>query len=1297
MVLEIKSICCVESLRKIPEIFGLQKDSNWLNSVRYTLSVKTGCLVFAYRTKIIVLSLKWDSRLHQSKYSITWSDELPPYDDITAVLCLPITNEAEEIVAGILIGFNSGLCQLITTRGQVIISQQWYPEAVQSIQLPNEKKSIEEIYVMYKTCVCILQSKQLMQSLRNVEKLNRTNSLLGSVACRVWKYDDSYGRSEVVHSSVIGSKKIGLFDHLLAASMEGGFYASYKSSAPQQMAVLSVGMRPFAAFYYAKEIIVQPLVSVAIVQAVASQVKNALPSWFPGAAQKPQSVSEPAPQISTESMILRYGFYDDHRTGHRIWLSPYNRLAAVSDNLGRVILVDCQYNVVLRVWKGYRDAQCSFMKVDEKISRTSTQQKRRHALFIAIYSPKRSTVDIWNVERGRKLAVFPAGPNGQLIQQNSYSTVSSAASSSTSSVVLKPAYHSSTGAFFLNPTDLTIKELAIPFHYALDASNTKKSKDIHIINQIKADLKTIDQENMSELVDLCDSIQMNEMRFKCIGSLIKSRYLTPEIFSIILSTFLKSIEGTPETSDQEDESTPTTVENDSYSDARLSKFLHKYERLLLFYNGMKQKATHDDLNDSDEVRESEFEDILKVIEQYKGCLTFKKSKKVSILSPSSSNNNFIEYLSVFDASGDHIRLHESKSVRFTSVGFDLFDSFIKHHTTFDGFYKLATISTLKNKILLRLFLRYWMENDIAYDDKNEVIHHLVSFTHIVQTICDLDRGCAEHQYSALSPWWQNIREMLLQCSNVFKSLLAALLCRDLSVLYRQKEGQDSTGEDEVWEQVSQEIAQWSLLIGKLDDIAALSSILSFTPKVTSPAADVVVLDYTIPDISLMTIFSGGNGIVSELVAKWIASTGVKASALFTPVNEEELTEQYTPHSAVTYFDLLRKHFPFSLRPGALFVHLAWEYANAWNNNTEKFEYLKTSLEYLNLFEKPDFALKHGICCIIWNNILRKYIQTSMKLLNNIGRNSEESKSLSTFNDTMIPEFVTHCNKFIDMMSETMVSQLVELKFEVLLQDGTEPALTSQANKQRRANTQIVELHSQLLEVMLIISSLNVSVKGTMNSLFNEVSRELLACDISKELNESISRPDEAINKSRRHFLHRTINVAVDLIRKDFQDVYLTDFNLWIEKVMLLAKKWTLNQEELVKYQVVQLYTRGWDECAESKIKEVSQLSSIGKILLSITGTRLNNFVKDKPDLYSRVLTSGTRVSSYLEQLDESSLKLPAQSEEVDDLTYINRLQRLAKKTYECLAKQESSELKLAAQLHDACAEVKEYLNSIEAP
>lgn len=68
-----------------------------MNLVHYSFTTKTGTLVLAYQAKIIVLSNKWDSRSNQYKYSITWSDELTPYDEITAVLCLPIPNENNEV------------------------------------------------------------------------------------------------------------------------------------------------------------------------------------------------------------------------------------------------------------------------------------------------------------------------------------------------------------------------------------------------------------------------------------------------------------------------------------------------------------------------------------------------------------------------------------------------------------------------------------------------------------------------------------------------------------------------------------------------------------------------------------------------------------------------------------------------------------------------------------------------------------------------------------------------------------------------------------------------------------------------------------------------------------------------------------------------------------------------------------------------------------------------------------------------------------------------------------------------
>lgn len=52
---------------------------------------------------------------------------------------------------------------------------------------------------------------------------------------------------------------------------------------------------------------------------------------------------------------------DPPRKGLRVWMAPRGSLGVVADNLGRVCLIDGLRGVVLRVWKGYRDAQCAWL------------------------------------------------------------------------------------------------------------------------------------------------------------------------------------------------------------------------------------------------------------------------------------------------------------------------------------------------------------------------------------------------------------------------------------------------------------------------------------------------------------------------------------------------------------------------------------------------------------------------------------------------------------------------------------------------------------------------------------------------------------------------------------------------------------------------------------------------------------------------------------------------------------------------------------------------------------------------
>lgn len=59
------------------------------------------------------------------------------------------------------------------------------------------------------------------------------------------------------------------------------------------------------------------------------------------------------------SIHIRYRLYDKMRIGQSAVVSPFGTVAAVTDSLGRVLLVDMHRGIIKRIWKGYRNAQVS--------------------------------------------------------------------------------------------------------------------------------------------------------------------------------------------------------------------------------------------------------------------------------------------------------------------------------------------------------------------------------------------------------------------------------------------------------------------------------------------------------------------------------------------------------------------------------------------------------------------------------------------------------------------------------------------------------------------------------------------------------------------------------------------------------------------------------------------------------------------------------------------------------------------------------------------------------------------------
>lgn len=191
-------------------------------------------------------------------------------------------------------------------------------------------------------------------------------SQVGTIPCRKW----SFNGQQVQDAVVGGAQKMSTYDHLLTASLMGGFYARYRAAPPQNSLVVGTGSKPYVGFYFANETFTAP-VFTDIARVATSIIKSALPSWLTGNKDASQSTVQPAPSVPVEAMQCRFGLCDFMRVGGSIWMAQRNYLAAVADNLGRVVLVDCKKAVAIRIWKGYREAQCCFVEVPERLQKNS--------------------------------------------------------------------------------------------------------------------------------------------------------------------------------------------------------------------------------------------------------------------------------------------------------------------------------------------------------------------------------------------------------------------------------------------------------------------------------------------------------------------------------------------------------------------------------------------------------------------------------------------------------------------------------------------------------------------------------------------------------------------------------------------------------------------------------------------------------------------------------------------------------------------------------------------------------------
>lgn len=459
-------------------------------------------------------------------------------------------------------------------------------------------------------------------------------------------------------------------------------------------------------------------------------------------------------------MTLRFGLCDQQRTGLTVSLAPDNLHAVVTDNLGRVMLIDCFRGIAVRVWKGYRDAQCSFVKVIEKPqqkSSSASDQHRRQALFLVIFAPRRSCLEIWGLQRGgQKVAAFAADKSGQLIYNpHSLVGVSGGGSSSGAGGGGSRVKYPPNSCVFLDPADQTLKEIVVPFHCAVTDANSKTAKDLHLLRRIKMLLRnggdSDEQEQVNEMRAACQALQTDEIRMQCIEMMVKNSKIRPNVLEVALHEIREAILN----EDVDDPSTTTTMA-EQMQRSHLHCVAMNYWKLVEFYlyiKGLKTRKivatdeakttmeTDDDATDRTEppvklsVSDTELINLQKFIDLTVMENGAQRTGTRVTFNDNTKSNEFVEYLTVLncaptsmddmmddtimtpelsDVSNNLIRLKSEHRNLWASVGGDIFAAFLERGKSLTDFLHQSQISRIAAEDLLKLFLLHWLDKPFSY-------------------------------------------------------------------------------------------------------------------------------------------------------------------------------------------------------------------------------------------------------------------------------------------------------------------------------------------------------------------------------------------------------------------------------------------------------------------------------------------------------------------------------------------------------------------------------------------------------
>ncbi|CAK1540482.1 unnamed protein product [Leptosia nina] len=1270
-------MCNVEQIADCGDILSLGRalfitekdDPAWLSQCTVSLSSCGNFLAVGYKYRICFLTTQWINSIESNSYLISWSGTLA--SEITSVLAVSLCPTQLSTQSGpdwfcVIVGFVNGTVGFYTNTGHLLLLEKLDDKPVIKLSCHTGTYGTmpDDIHVLFCHCVCVIPGTTLFQTLRNA-KAHQAKVYAGiqedsaidskNLNIRKWTFSDQESISD---AAVVGLELKNTYDHLLAASTYGGYGIWYRSVPPVNTLVSATGQSPYLGFHYAIEGgTTPPLQDVA--RAVANKIKSALPGWLGGSIEAAAPNTEPL--IRAESLIMRNGISDPLRCGTSVIVSPDRRLAAITDNLGRVSVLDVNKGYLIRLFKGYRDAQCAFIQLfdsDTKKPQISLVKDIKRAIFLIIYNPKKGLIDIRLMQRGNRVAVFTATKNGKLL----YNTCGlvGAEKNYTHKKLNLPEFQ----CVLIDP-DGKLKTFNIPFYYSLEGVQLQRSKDLYTLRGIREVLKKgtrLEKETLNDVLKNISYLETYECKKHCTDILIKHYETSSNLLVACLEIFWDSYNKDDCAMDQNIKYYFTTIvlaalfyrhihAEDTNDMQSLALKVYKANDILISSDDVAYLHTVDDtdlnfhlLEDDNCVlerlfilaQEKEYKEYqhTKVTFADKQCSTFKEF-----------NSNFY-----FNEQSNYISLKADISdEKISYLASDIFKSILKlnsmHKIT-----KFIKVSLIDPKDIFKLVITHLMNMPLE-DFSIDLIEKLIQ---IFYYTCCASNEATSINYNEISLWWESIRTVIINMTCPLRSMIIAMACK---VVVKTLETKND--KDDAWESVTAENAKWGILIGKLEDISILSIILIFKDSYQGNA--MMKLQHDDINVNFKYIYSRGKGSVTELIAKWLCSMGVPPEAVVA----NEIMEAYDAvqddsnacdedqgiyifmennrhcvdknPKIFKWLSLLRRQFPLSTKSDYIVANMCWEYAVEWQRCMSKYEALAAVVHCLENINNVHLRL--GIFSITWCTYIKQIFDGCCRLVNKIGKLPKDNLCLQDLNFTSdnLTKFLQVATTFLEKFCYCCVSvsdqEKVTIHFEKIW-DESLPSLVEVAQDTNNVNYDLLHIVYQISCTIYYLCHFNLKVSKPLDTLYDIDYHSVLEAAVSTTKREVNLKPSEKLLSPRMKYLTKLIRAAIETITcvngDDINKMYNDDeCSKWIENISSLADLWGINNNLVRRQHIIGLYHLGYDCLAENIVTVINEPELLLPPLLAITIQRFkrslehsNNqpewIVSMPPQVYKRI-------------------------------------------------------------------------------